>query len=161
MISFILSVFILVIFFLLKLTMRFTINNFWLLSMFLKNGVTYLKEFNMKSLCIPIIRTSSISWLLMFWIDAKFGGHYPCLNFSLSSHIALGANKRNLMRCFIACTLRLRREMQPMSNNVMSFSSLNIFDFKHYQYFLMTQPFFVKFVKIWKRTSLLLTSKVN
>jgi hypothetical protein len=131
------------------------------LSMLLKNGITYLKVFSMKSLCTPIIRISSISWLLVFWIDAKFGGHCFCPEFGFSSHIALGAMKGNLMRCFVACTLHLRREMQPMSNNVMSFSSMNIFNFKHCRYFLMTQPFFVKFVKIWRGTLLLLTSKVN
>jgi hypothetical protein len=138
----------------LRLITRFTINFFWLLLMLLKNGVTYLKEFNMKSLCTSIIRFSNISWLLVFLIDAKFSGHCPCFDFGLSSHIGLGTNKGNMMHCFVAYTLHLKREMQPTSNNVMSFSSLNIFNFKHCRYFLMTQPFFVKFMKIWKKNVL-------
>ncbi len=93
----------------------------------------------------------------MFWIDATFGGHCPCLDSSLSSHIALGANKGNMMHCPIICTLCLRREMQPTNNNVMSLSSLIIFNFKICGGFLMTQPFFVKFVKIW-RTLLVLAN---
>jgi hypothetical protein len=48
-------------FFLLRLTARFMIKNFWPLLMFLKNGVIYSKELNMKSLCTLIIKTSSIS----------------------------------------------------------------------------------------------------
>jgi hypothetical protein len=61
------------------------------------------------------------------------GGHYPCFDSSLSSHIGMGANKGNLMHCPITCTLRLKKEMSSMSNNVMSFSNLNIFNFMHFK----------------------------
>jgi hypothetical protein len=63
--------------------------------------------------------------------QCQLGGHYPCFDSSLSSHIGMGANKRNLMCCPITCTLRLRKEMLPTSNNVMSFSNLNISNFMH------------------------------
>ncbi len=82
---------------------------------------------------------------MVFWIHAKLDGHCSYLNFDLSSlHITMGTNKGNPMQCPIVCTLHLKREMQPTNKNVMSFSSLNIFNFKHYKLFLMTQPFFVK-----------------
>jgi hypothetical protein len=67
----------------------------------------------------------------MFWINVKLDGDCPCPDFDLSSHIALGANKENLMCRLVIRTLRLWKEMQPISNNVMSFSNLNIFDFKY------------------------------
>jgi hypothetical protein len=111
MISFVLSIFVFLSFFLLRLTTRFMINNFWLLSMLLKNVIIYLKELNMKLLCTMIIRTYSISWLFVFWIHAKFDGHCPFSDFDLSSHIALGTGKGNLICCFVARTLHLRREM--------------------------------------------------
>jgi hypothetical protein len=129
-ISFILLIFVLVSFFLLKLTMRFMIKIYWPLSMLLKNGVIYLKEFNMKSLCTPIIRTFNISWLLVFWINTKFDGHCPCFGFRFVIHIAFDTNKGNLMCCPVVHTSHLRGDMQPTNNNVMSLSSLNIFDFK-------------------------------
>jgi len=39
------------------------------------------------------------------------GGHYPYFDSSFSSHITLGANKRNLMHYFIACISCLRKEI--------------------------------------------------
>jgi hypothetical protein len=66
----------------------------------------------------------------VFLIDTKFDGHYLYFDSNLSSHIALNASKGNLVRYLIAHTLCLRKEMQPMNNNVMSISSLNIFNFK-------------------------------
>jgi hypothetical protein len=113
--------------------------------------VIYLKELNMKSSCIQIIRTSSISCLLELWIDAKFVRHYPCFDFGSSSHTILGIIKGNQMYYFAIRTLRLRREVKLIINNVMSSSSLNTFDFKHYLWFLMTNPFLFSFVKsCWK-----------
>jgi hypothetical protein len=61
-------------------------------------------------------------------IDIKFNGHCPYLDFSLSSHIASGANKGKFMCCSIVRALCLKKEMQPMNNNVKLFSSLKIFD---------------------------------
>jgi len=62
-------------------------------------------------------------------INTKHSGHYPCHDYGLSSHITLGANKGNVMCCPIIHTSCIKKEMQP-SSNVMSFSSLNIFNFK-------------------------------
>ncbi len=117
--------------------------------MCLRSGIIYLKEFNMKSLCIWIIRTCSISWQFMFWIDAKLSGHCLCFNFSLSSHIVLGASKGKLMHCLVIFTSCLKKEMQLMSNNVMSFSSLNIFNFRRYQPFWVQQDHWVVFRNYW------------
>jgi hypothetical protein len=73
-----------------------------------------------------------ISRQLVFWIDAKLCGHYPYLILNLSSHIALGTNKGNLMCCPITRTSHLRKEMQSTNKKLMSFSNLNIFNFKHF-----------------------------
>lgn len=100
--------------------------------MFLRSGIICLKDFNMKLLCIQITKTCSISWHLVFWIDFKLNGHCLCFDFGLSSHITLGANKGNRMHYPIIHTLWLKREMPLMNNNVMTFSSLNTFDFKHF-----------------------------
>ncbi len=39
----------------------------------------------------------NISWQFVFWINTKFDGHYPYIDFGLSSHIAFGISKENLM----------------------------------------------------------------
>jgi hypothetical protein len=136
---------------LLKSTMRFMTTNFWPSWMLLKSSVIYLKELNMKSSCIQIIRTFSISCLLELWIDAKLVRHYPCFDFGSSSHTVLSIIKGNQMYYFAIHTLRLRREVKLIINNVMSSLSLNTFDFKHYLWFLMTNPFLFSFVKsCWK-----------
>ncbi len=54
--------------------------NFLLSCMPLRNDIIYSKEHNMKSLCILITKIDKISWLLVFWIDAKLNGHYLCLD---------------------------------------------------------------------------------
>jgi hypothetical protein len=41
-----------------------------------------------------------------------------------------GTNKGNMMRCPIAHTLCLRKEMMLMNNNVISLSNLDIFNFR-------------------------------
>ncbi len=82
-------------------------------------------------LCIQTVKTFSISWQLVFWIDANFNGHYPCFDSNLWSHITLGTNKGDLIHCPIIGTSCLNGEMKPMSNNVISFWSMNIFNFRH------------------------------
>jgi hypothetical protein len=112
--------------------MKFMTKNFWPSWMLLRSGVIYSNEFNMKSSCIHIIRTSNISCLLELCINTKFAKHYPCFDFGSSSHTILGVIKRNQMYYLMARTLCLKKEMKLMTTNVMSSSSLNIFDFKHY-----------------------------
>jgi hypothetical protein len=34
---------------------------------------------------------------LVFWINTKFSGHCPCLDYSVSSHITLSTTKGNLI----------------------------------------------------------------
>ncbi len=94
-----------------------------------------------------IIQTSNISCLLELWIDIKLVEHYPCFDFNSSSHTILGVIKGNQMHYFVICTLHLRREMKPMTNNVMSSSSLNTFNFKHDLWLLMTNHFLFSFVR--------------
>ncbi len=119
--------------------------------------MNYFKELNMKSLCIQTIWTCNISWQLVFWIDTKFDvkfdGHCFCFDSNLSSHITLGTNNGNLMCCPIACTSCSRKEMQPTSNNVMSFSNLNIFDFKFVGNFWWHNLFLSNSWKFWKKNS--------
>jgi hypothetical protein len=124
---------ILISFFLHKLIIRFMIKKKISHHECLWRGIICLKKFNMKSLWIQTIRIYSILWQLVFWINAKLGGYYLCLDFDLSSYNVLGTNKGNLMCCPVTHTLHIRKEMQPTNNNVMSFSSLTIFYFKHYQ----------------------------
>ncbi len=109
-ISFIMSAFVFISFLLYKLIIKFMIKKLYPSWMPLKSGIICLKEFNMKPLCIQTIQNYSISWQLVFWINSKLNGHYFCLDSNLSSHIALGANKGNLMCYPIVCTSRLRRE---------------------------------------------------
>jgi hypothetical protein len=57
-----------------------------------------LKELNMKSFCILIIKISNISWRRMCWIDVKLNGHYPCFN--LCSWLPSRTTTRET-KCFI------------------------------------------------------------
>jgi len=52
--------------------------NSWPLWMPLRSCVIYSKKFNMKSLCIYLIKISNILWLFMFWINIKLDGHCHC-----------------------------------------------------------------------------------
>jgi len=125
--------------------------NFFLSCMPSKNDIIYSKEHNMKSSCILITKISKISWLFVFWIDAKLNGHYLCLDFNLSSHIVVRTNKGKT-HYPIVCTLHLKKEMKLITNNVMSSSTPNIFDLKHYSNFLWQTIFFSNLWRFEKRS---------
>jgi hypothetical protein len=95
---------------------NYEIHNIELLAIMmpLRNGIICLKEFNMKLLCVQTLRTYNISLQLVFWINAKFGGHCPCHNFNLSSHITLDTSKGNLMHCPIPCAFKKKCSLRSI-----------------------------------------------
>ncbi len=92
----------------------------------LRNGIIYSK-FKMKSLCILIFFYCSCFELTPSSMDLF------CSQFGLSSHIILSTNNKNHIHYPIIHTLHLKMEMKFMTNNMMSSSSPNILNCKHYE----------------------------
>jgi hypothetical protein len=67
------------------------------LCMFLRSGIIYWQEFNMKSSYILNKNIYSISWPLVFWINIKINWHCHYFNFGLSSHPILNIKKPNVL----------------------------------------------------------------
>jgi hypothetical protein len=149
MISFILLVFVLIHSLLLILINRFMINNFWPLLMLLKNDIT-CKSWTW----IHCVLWSQEPWVCHDYLCFKSMGQvWWTLSLSWLWFVITYCSKHQQRKpnALSHHSYLMPKEYFVFNEGDVAYEQQCDVIFKYCQNFLMTRPFFVKFVKIWKK----------